>query len=211
MLLAKCLNDSIVNNKILNRKLFLEYSWLYNLVEGVLTALYLLSLYSCVDICYGSLILPLLKKIITFIKNICTMLVKMSGFDGSSGNQTPTPSPNPHNYHNSPNNPEPSPNSSSGMIEKKRKRKNKVSEAMVTPEEFEKDKLDLNKELIRMNKSMQKYNTIDPKYEHKIVQHLDYLMYDYGPHLLKKEHDKILNIVRENVIASEDKNNATAV
>ncbi len=96
MVLAKLLKDYVLSKRdsILNYKIIIKYPFLYGIIISLLTAIYLLSLYTCVGIGYECLILPFIKKIQIFIKNINTIILKMLGFGGGDSNPNPSPGPN---------------------------------------------------------------------------------------------------------------------
>lgn len=107
---------------ILTNKIFILYPVLYTIILNICTAIYLICLYKCMDICYETFILPLVKKIGSFFTNCKTAIVNMSGFGEGSKNLSnhPTPEPNP-----SPN-PEPNPLASSDGVSQKNKKKKRV-------------------------------------------------------------------------------------
>ena len=65
MLLAKGCKDYMLNNKhyILSSGFFIKYPFLYDIIISSFTALYLVSLYLCMDISYEGLLLPLVNKL----------------------------------------------------------------------------------------------------------------------------------------------------
>jgi hypothetical protein len=113
MVLAKLLKDYVLSKRdsILSNKIIIKYPFLYGIIISLLTAIYLLSLYTCVDIGYECLILPFIKKIKIFIKNINTIILKMLGLGGGDGN--PNPSSGPNSPGPSPSGPNPPSNTDS--------------------------------------------------------------------------------------------------
>ena len=106
MFLAKFFKDYVLSNKdnILNNKVFCKYPFLYDVMILFITAIYVGSFLICMDTIYEGLFLPLINKIISCVKNIKNIVLKMMGFGGGSRNPNPSPNSNPNP------NPNPSPN-----------------------------------------------------------------------------------------------------
>lgn len=138
MILAKLVKDYILSKKsyILSNKVFVKYPFLYDIIISFFTVLYVVSLCICMDICYEGLILPLVNKLKSCIRNIKVIILKMSGFGGGNSNN-PDPSPDP--------NPSPSPNPSDPTAKSNISQKSKGKRKKKGPSAF-KEKHRLNEE-----------------------------------------------------------------
>lgn len=158
MLLAKVLKDYIIYNKdyILNKQIFIKYPFLYDILISFLTSIYILSLYTCMNITYEGLILPLLYKLHSYINYTKNIILNMSGLGGSSKSPNPSPGnnqpqepnlpPNPSNIPPSSHNPQKSKN-------KKRKLKKEVAIERMNLSEEDKAKLEVGLEFWELNKA----------------------------------------------------------
>ena len=208
MLLSKLLKDYFINNMhyILSRKLFLIWPFLYDIVLGLLSALYIISLYSCMDVIYQGLIIPLGKVIINKINNIIVRMWGLFGWTSSSKNEPSSSSTS------DPNN-RPDPNSSPNIVpdnENKNKgnnnKKNSRYDKPISEEEFTKDQNNIKKELTRINKSMVKFNNIENSHKDKLTYSYLDLIKDYKDYLPESEQS---NLIPKNVTVPKDMDTAT--
>jgi hypothetical protein len=124
-----------------------------NLIIALLKLIYIICLCTCIDICFQSLLVPLLKKIFYILKS---SVFKMSGESSNDANMYS--SSNTGNPTSNTNPGDPTPNSQNPITETNSSKKNKKNKEYVSADDIEKGLTkDAKRELKRLKKSSENY------------------------------------------------------
>lgn len=182
--IVKFLKDNVIKNQM-----FVDYPLIHNTVISLLTALYMISLYSCMDISYESLILPLLKKMLNYFNNIKYTVLNMTGYSsGSPGDigGSPTNSPSPS--------PSPNPNSSPNIAVKSDNKKERDN-----LDSIDKDDALIKVEFTKLRVALDNYNKLEGTYQHEIKYSLNDIIRDYLKYLPKEDSTECFRILSKDI------------